>query len=199
MKFIHPFAAILLAGVVNAAAQSNHGAHSSGALPYAGMQYRAVKALSEQKIADLRAGRGMGLALAAELNGYPGPLHVLELAEALQLSDEQRRRAAALLEAMRAETMPIGEQIIAAETELDWLFAAKQITPEALETAVTRIASAEGQLRIAHLRYHLTMNDLLSAEQVARYAGLRGYKTGAPSHGGAQCGDASRGGASRAC
>ena len=44
--------------------------------PYAGMQTRPIKALSEQQVADLGAGRGMGLALAAELNGYPGPSHV---------------------------------------------------------------------------------------------------------------------------
>jgi hypothetical protein len=41
--------------------------------PYAGLEARAIKALSEQQIADLEAGRGMGMALAAELNGYPGP------------------------------------------------------------------------------------------------------------------------------
>jgi hypothetical protein len=32
---------------------------------------RSIKALSDQQVSDLRAGRGMGLALAAELNGYP--------------------------------------------------------------------------------------------------------------------------------
>ena len=37
--------------------------------PYAGMQTRPIKALSEQQIADLSAGRGMGLALAAEHSG----------------------------------------------------------------------------------------------------------------------------------
>jgi predicted RNA methylase len=58
--------------------------------PYAGMQTRPIKALSEQQVADLGAGRGMGLALAAELNGYPGPSHVLELADKLELSAEQR-------------------------------------------------------------------------------------------------------------
>ena len=47
------------------------------------MQTRSIKALSDQQIADLGAGRGMGLALAAELNGYPGPSHVLELADKL--------------------------------------------------------------------------------------------------------------------
>ena len=40
--------------------------------PYAGLEQRPVKALSEQQIADLRTGRGMSLALAAELNGYTG-------------------------------------------------------------------------------------------------------------------------------
>jgi len=39
--------------------------------PYAGLQNRSIKTLSDQQIADLNAGRGMGLALAAELNGYP--------------------------------------------------------------------------------------------------------------------------------
>ena len=63
--------------------------------PYAGMQARPIKALSDQQIADLKAGRGMGLALAAELNGYPGPLHVLELADKLDLSAEQRTACSA--------------------------------------------------------------------------------------------------------
>ena len=61
--------------------------------PYAGMQSRPIKALSDQQVSDLRAGRGMGLALAAELNGYPGPSHVLEFADQLELSAEQRSRS----------------------------------------------------------------------------------------------------------
>ncbi len=58
--------------------------------PYADLKSRSVKALSEQQIADLRAGRGMSLALPAELNGYPGPSHTLENADALGLSPAQR-------------------------------------------------------------------------------------------------------------
>ena len=58
--------------------------------PYAGMEARPIKALSEQQVADLKAGRGMGLALVAELNGYPGPSHLLELADQLGLSDAER-------------------------------------------------------------------------------------------------------------
>jgi hypothetical protein len=71
------------------------------AQPYAGWHERAIRGLSEQQVADLRAGRGMGLALAAELNGYPGPVHVLELAKPLGLSADQRAGIEALYDAMR--------------------------------------------------------------------------------------------------
>ena len=47
-------------------------AQHAPASPYAGWEHRPAKALSKEQIADLRAGRGMGLALPAELNGYPG-------------------------------------------------------------------------------------------------------------------------------
>ena len=82
--------AIALVGVAPAAWPQTH-------QPYAGLQARPVKALSDQQIADLKAGRGMGLALAAELNGYPGPMHVLELATPLGLSDDQRAKVAGIV------------------------------------------------------------------------------------------------------
>jgi Spy/CpxP family protein refolding chaperone len=145
------------------------------ASPYAGMERRSIKSLSEQQIDDLRAGRGMGLSLPAELNGYPGPAHVLELADALRLSEDQRAKAKELVEAMKAETIPIGERILSEETALDRLFAEKRATRSELDAAVSRIASAQSDLRAAHLRYHLTMSELLTPEQVARYGELRGY------------------------
>lgn len=155
-----------------------NGAATGGARspsPYAGMETRRVKALSDGETADLEAGRGMGLALAAELNDYPGPLHVLELAGSLGLTDEQASLTRNLLDRMKAETMPIGKRIIEGETVLDGLFAGKSITPATLDDAVKRIAAAQGELRAAHLRYHLEMAELLSAEQTALYAKLRGY------------------------
>src|SRR5713226_2586520 len=78
---------------------------AQSAQPYSGMQSRPIKALSAQQVADLRAGRGMGLALAAELNGYPGPSHVVELADALGLSDQQRAKVQDLFVAMKAEAI----------------------------------------------------------------------------------------------
>jgi len=152
---------------------------ASGQQPYAGLQTRALKALSAQQIDDLRNGRGMGMALAAELNGYPGPVHVLEQAGALGLNEAQRARMAALFEAMTAEAVPLGERLIAQETELDRQFAEKSITPARLETITASIAAAQGALRATHLKYHLLTLEVLSSEQVRQYAVLRGYADGA--------------------
>jgi hypothetical protein len=66
--------------------------------PYAGIQIRPIKALSEQQVVALKAGRGMGLALAAELNGYPGPIHVLQLSDKLGLTPEQKARVQSLFD-----------------------------------------------------------------------------------------------------
>ena len=156
--------------------------YSAGAeQTYGGLAGRAVKALSEQQAADLRAGRGMGFALAAELNGYPGPMHVLELAGELDLSAAQRDRVQALFEAMRAEAVPIGERLIALEADLDRSFAAKTITTEGLYAATAAIGATQAQLRATHLRYHIETADVLTAPQIGRYAELRRAADAAPS------------------
>jgi LTXXQ motif family protein len=161
--------------------QHRHAAAQSGEngarRPYAGMQAREIKALSPEEIADLRAGRGMGLALAAELNRYPGPMHVLELAAPLRLSPEQRRRVGEMVDAMRAETRPLGEAVIAAEGALDRLFATARATPGSVTEASGTAGAALAALRAAHLRYHLEAREALTPEQIARYEELRGYAT----------------------
>ena len=150
--------------------------------PYAGLEARAIKALSEQQIADLRAGRGISLALAAELNGYPGPMHVLELGDSLGLSDEQRARMQELFAAMKAEAIPLGERLIAQEADLDRRFAGKTITPESLAATTDAIGATQAALRRAHLKYHLLTLDVLTPAQAQRYAELRGYGAGTPHH-----------------
>ncbi|MEX0752832.1 MAG: Spy/CpxP family protein refolding chaperone [Xanthobacteraceae bacterium] len=143
--------------------------------PYAGLETRPIKALSGQQIADLKAGRGMGLALAAELNGYPGPTHVLELADSLALTEAQRAKMQALFESMKAETVPLGEKLIAQETDLDKRFADKTITEANLAAATQAIGATQAALRAAHLKYHLATTKVLTLPQTARYAELRGY------------------------
>src|SRR5687767_11125254 len=62
---------------------SQIGIAESADSPYVGQEDRAIKALDAKDVDGLLAGSGMGYAKAAELNGYPGPMHVLELAEKL--------------------------------------------------------------------------------------------------------------------
>jgi Spy/CpxP family protein refolding chaperone len=143
--------------------------------PYAGMQTRPIKALSEQQVADLGAGRGMGLALAAELNGYPGPAHVLELADKLNLSAGQRASVQRLFDSMKTEAMPLGSKLIEQEAALDKQFADRTVTPESLKASTAAIAMTQGTLRETHLKYHLATVTILTPEQMQRYAGLRGY------------------------
>lgn len=146
--------------------------------PYAGLEARPIKALSADQIADLRAGRGMGLALAAELNGYPGPIHVLEQAAQLALSGNQRARVEKLYDEMKAEAVPLGEKLIAQETDLDRQFANRSISTASLQSATAAIGETQGALRAAHLRFHLLTLDILTPHQIKRYAELRGYAGG---------------------
>jgi hypothetical protein len=143
--------------------------------PYAGMQARPIKALSEQQVADLAAGRGMGMALAAELNGYPGPSHVLELAEKLELSADQRARVQKLVDSMKAEAIPLGAKLIEQEAALNEQFALRTVTPESLKASTSMAAITQGTLRETHLKYHLRTVALLTPAQMHRYAELRGY------------------------
>ena len=146
--------------------------------PYAGMQASSIKALSEQQIADINAGRGMGLALAAELNGYPGPSHVLELADKLELSADQRAGVQRLFDAMKAEAMPLGTKLIAQEADLDKQFADRSVTPDSLKATTAAVAATQGMLRETHLKYHLTTGSILTPSQMTKYAELRGYGGG---------------------
>ena len=153
-------------------------AHAVAPSPYAGQESRQIKALSPSEQADLLAGKGMGLAKAAELNGYPGPAHVLELASQLGLSAEQLATTRALFTSMEQRAKELGRQLVAAEQSLDSLFASKQVTATQLEESLAKIGDLQAKVRAAHLEAHLEQVRILSAEQNANYSKLRGYSQG---------------------
>jgi|SRR5690606_20878523 len=142
---------------------------------YAGQESRPIKALSASEQADLLAGKGMGLAKAAELNGYPGPAHVLELASELELSADQLAATQALFASMEQRAKELGRQLVAAEQSLDALFASRQATSTQLEQSLAAIGDLQAKVRGAHLVAHIEQARMLSAEQTARYVSLRGY------------------------
>ena len=143
--------------------------------PYAGQQSRQIKSLSDEEVQAYLSGRGMGLAKPAELNGYPGPMHVLELAAQLELSGAQRAQTQKTFEEMRVEAVRIGRAVVEKEAELNRLFAEGTVSPANLRLQVGEIARLQGELRVVHLRAHLEMRRLLSPHQVKKYDELRGY------------------------
>lgn len=156
---------------------------------YAGQHTRQVSSFSADDIADLSEGRGWGLARPAELNGYPGPLHVLELADALDLSEAQRAAAADSYRRMQSRARELGQALIAAESGVDDLFRNNRADTGTLNA---RLAEAEGlrsELRATHLLAHLEVTPVLTAAQRATYARLRGYGHAHGEHAGSHAHD----------
>ena len=152
-----------------------HGIDNAARSPYAGEQTREIKSLSADDVAELRRGGGWGLARAAELNGMPGPIHLLELAAPLALSEFQVREISALYDAMRSEAVTAGERLIERETALEMLFREGGLDEATLRVALEAAGEARTALRQVHLSAHLATPALLSEAQLARYDELRGY------------------------
>ena len=149
--------------------------HGGNGTPYAGLEAREIKSLSAQDIEELRRGGGWGLALPAELNGRPGPAHLLELREELELSADQVEAISAIHEQMRAEAIVAGERFIAAEAALSDAFDGPGISQASLRHLLSEAADARAELRFIHLARHLSTPELLSDAQIERYSVLRGY------------------------
>lgn len=151
------------------------GVLAMAASPNSEMTGRDIKAFSPDRINDLLTGSGAGYALAAELNGYPGPRHVLDLADQLDLTNEQRRVTAALFDRMKAEAIPLGTELLEQEATLNALFRDRKIDESSLVRLTAAIGALEARLRAAHLRYHPVMSNLLTSHQRDQYDRLRGY------------------------
>ena len=146
--------------------------------PYRDFETRTIKALSAEQIEQLLGGSGMGLALAAELNHYPGPKHVLELADQLELTRIQREQTSDVYDEMLRNARQLGKSIVDQERTLDDLFATEKVSQDQLGSALDQIAELNARLRFAHLLSHLKMHVILTDEQIDRYAKLRGYAAG---------------------
>lgn len=156
-------AVLVLAGGIGA---GQHQHHEAGG---------PISTLTADEIAGLRAGDGMGMAKAAELNHYPGPKHALELAGELGLSQDQTREVTAIRERMLAEAVRLGAAVIEKETTLHMMFANRHVTDASLRAMTAEIGALAAELRATHLAAHLAMVQVLTAEQVRQYDELRGY------------------------
>ncbi len=143
--------------------------------PWAGEQTREIKSLTARELTGIPKGHGVGMALPAELNSYPGPRHVLDLSEELNLTPEQKEQIELFYQEMSQQAVPLGQQFIEIEREIDGKFVDKSITSEELSELLKNSSEIKWQLRNIHLQAHLKTADVLSLEQISLYDQLRGY------------------------
>lgn len=156
---------LLVSLLVASSAPAQHVPHASHqAAPGLSGHEEAQRCIEnfDRVVAD---GRGFGMAFAADRHGYPGPLHVLELGDALRLTTSQTSQVRTLESAMFAESRPRSAALLAAERRLDALFTSGRATEADLASLVADVERLRGEVRLVHLRYHLKTRDLLSEEQ----------------------------------
>lgn len=159
-----------------AAVAQGHQHHSGGpSSPYAGQEKRSIKSLSDEDIAELQRGGGWGLAKAAEMNGVPGPAHLLEMKMEIGLDADQIGKLEAIFKDMQQKAIAEGKRLIEREKAMEDAFRAGPVSDEALKKLIADIEASRGALRYIHLSAHLTSPPLLTPRQIERYNQLRGY------------------------
>jgi Spy/CpxP family protein refolding chaperone len=171
--------------LVSFGVQAQHEHQGSIHSQYAGQQHQSIKSLTPEDINGLRSGSGTpfnGMAKPAELNGYPGPRHVLDAHEAgeFELTDDQLNIIQKLFDDMQQTAIPLGEKIITLEKQIDNAFKEKNVTDDSLKELINKSAEIYAELRYTHLKTHLQMVSILTDEQVQHYNELRGYTTNDP-------------------
>ena len=142
---------------------------------YVGQEHRNIKSLSAGDIEELKRGGGWGLAKAAELNGVPGPAHILEMEEEINLTDEQKKILQKIFNDMKVDAVALGEQLIHLEEKLNSGFSNGIMDQALLEKSVQEIEKTRAELRLVHLSTHLQTPNILTNEQIILYNKLRGY------------------------
>ena len=153
---------LLAAGSSVSWGQPGHGGEHEGG-------HQAAQACAVEFDNVVGEGRGFGMAFAADQNGYPGPMHVLELQDRLTLTADQEAKAQALMHAMFSESKPKSARLLEAEAKLRRLFADRAADDAAVRAAVAEVERARAEVRLVHLLTHLKTRDLLTEDQRRLY------------------------------
>lgn len=176
-SFLKYIPLVLAFVLVSCSEHHTEGHHTS---EYSGEESREIKSLSVEDIAALKKGSGWGLAKVAELNGYPGPIHVLEMESEINLTSSQRVEIEDLYQKMNGEAVVLGEKLINLEKALSQSFSDQKIDSDSLENYVQEAGEVHAKLRLVHLSAHLETPKILSEDQVSLYNELRGYSSNDP-------------------
>lgn len=166
-------AALVMSPLAVLGQMQHHGGGSNS--PYAGQQHRAITSLSADDQQALGQGEGWGLAKPAELNGVPGPAHLLERSEQIGLSQTQVTQLEQQFRDVKAQAIALGQAYMAAEQALDDYFRGGELDDRTLRQKVDQAEQARANLRFLHLSYHHRTLDVVTPELVQAYNRLRGY------------------------
>ena len=172
---------IMIAGCLAAASlnaqEMDHSQHhhTMDQSPYVDRKALPIKALTQETLDAYKNGTGGGMAVAAELNGYPGPRHILDMSDQLNLNADQKAKVQAIYDHMHAAAVKLGQDIIDREKKLDDAFARGSATDAEVQSLTAEIARLQGTLRYTHLAAHVAAKSLLTADQIKRYNEARGY------------------------
>lgn len=145
--------------------------------PYAGQfsPSAPIRALSPEEVRQIAVGEGAGLAKAAELNGVPGPRHVLDMASGLGLTPAQRTRIQTIYDDMHAKAVILGRRYLRAQEALEKDFRTGRLSAASLANRVAEVNRIRGELETVHLAAHLATAGVLTRDQIAHYNKMRGY------------------------
>ena len=118
-------------------------------------------------------GEGMGQAQYAEMNGYPGPKHILDLVDKLKLSDAQKKSIQEIYQEMNARVKELGKRIIGVEEEMHEAFRTGLVNESSVRDDAEQIGRMRGKLRAVHLIAHIKAKKLMTDDQIALYTKLR--------------------------
>ena len=151
------------------------------AAPPAPAGQAAHHACFEEERQAIERGQGFGMALVADRNGFPGPRHILDMKDELNLSAGQVRDVQQLFDKMHSRAVELGNELLAKETELDRLFAQGVSGEASVLHLLTESALLRAELRWVHIFAHLEARDLLTPEQRRGYHAAR-YASGEHKH-----------------
>jgi Spy/CpxP family protein refolding chaperone len=118
---------------------------------------------------SLENAEGAGMAAYADVNGYPGPRHVLEMQALLGLTDDQVKDIESISDEMSEKARVKGEAIIAEEGKLASVFASGTAQQDEVEHLAVTIGSLRGELRAIHLIAHIQAAQVLTDKQRELY------------------------------
>ena len=143
-----------------------------------GMGGGMLGGVSAQEKEALLKGAGLGAGMIAMMNGYPGPKHVLEMGDELELTAAQRESIGTIYGKVKAESVKYGTELVEKDEELAALFASGSVSTDKVEKLSRDIGELQGRVRAEHLNAHVETFDALTPAQREMLAEMQGMHQG---------------------